>query len=260
MIACSRMYNVAPAVRAAWAEVFAHVGELSGVHLDIVAHPAPAPLEELWTRPDLGAAFMCGLPFATADPQPVPLAVPVPAPEHYGGKPVYFSRLVVRRDSRFETVEDTLGGRVAWTVENSYSGYVALFDHLRRFCTPDRPTLFRETVGPLVTPAAAIAAVIEGRADLAPVDAFVWDLLALHAPERIAGLRIVDSTVPAPFPPIVASPEILPEAARRLGAAFQSMDGEPAMRPVLDGLLLKGFAAVDPAAYEVTRQRAAGLT
>ena len=34
------------------------------------------------------------------------------------------------------------------------------------------------------------------------------------------------------------------------------MDSEPAMRPVLDGLLLKGFAAVDPAAYEVTRRRA----
>ncbi len=254
------MYNVAPAVRAAWDRVFAHVREVSGVPLEIVAHPAPAPLEELWTRPDLGAAFMCGLPFAIADPQPVPLAVPVPAPAHYGGEPVYFSRLVVRRDSRFETVEDTFGGRVAWTVENSYSGYVALFDHLRRFRTPDRPTLFREAVGPLVTPAAAIEAVIEERADLAPVDAFVWDLLALHAPERIAGLRIVDSTVPAPFPPIVASPGIAPETARRLRAAFASMDGEPAMRPVLDGLLLKGFAGVDAAVYDIARRRAAGLT
>ena len=250
------MYNVAPAARAAWDRVFAHVAEVSGVPLEIVAHPAPAPLEELWTRPDLGAAFMCGLPFATADPRPVPLAVPVPAPAHYGGGAVYFSRLAVRRDSEFETVEDAFGGRVAWTVEDSYSGYVALLHHLRRFRTPDRPTLFREAVGPLVTPAAAIEAVIEERADLAPVDAFVWDLLALHAPERIAGLRIVDRTVPAPFPPIVASPRIAPEMARRLGAAFRSMDGEPAMRPVLDDLLLKGFAAVDPAAYEVTRRRA----
>lgn len=256
MIACSRMYNVAPAVRAAWDRVFAHAAEVSGVPLEVVAHPAPAPLEELWTRPDLGAAFMCGLPFAIADPRPVPLAVPVPAPAHYGGEPVYFSRLAVRGDSRFETVEDTFGGRVAWTVENSYSGYVALLHHLRRYRAPDRPTLYREAVGPLVTPAAAIEAVIEGNADVAPVDAFVWDLLSLHAPERIAGLRIVDSTVPAPFPPIVASPGIAPEAARRLGAAFESMAEDSAMRPVLDGLLLKGFAAVDPAAYEVTRRRA----
>ena len=58
MIACSRMYNVAPAVRAAWDLVFAHAAEVSGVKLEIVAHPAPAPLEELWTRPDLGAAFL----------------------------------------------------------------------------------------------------------------------------------------------------------------------------------------------------------
>ena len=162
MIACSRMYNVAPAARAAWDRVFAHVAEVSGVPLEIVAHPAPSPLEELWTRPDLGAAFMCGLPFATADPRPVPLAVPIPTPAHYGGGAVYFSRLAVRRDSEFETVEDAFGGRVAWTVENSYSGYVALLHHLRRFRMPDRPTLFREAVGPLVTPTAAIEAVIEG--------------------------------------------------------------------------------------------------
>ena len=40
---------------------------------------------------------MCGWPFAAADPQPVPIAVPLPAPLHYGGKPVYFTCLVVRR-------------------------------------------------------------------------------------------------------------------------------------------------------------------
>ena len=256
MIACSRMYNAAPAVRAAWDAVFARVAEVSGVALDIVAHPAPALLDELWARDDMGAVLMCGLPFATARPRPVPVAVPVPAPAHYGGRAVYFTRLAVRADSAFETVEDTFGGRIAWTVENSYSGHVAPRHHLGRFRGPGRPGLYREAVGPLVTPAAAMASVIEGRADIAPVDAFVWDLLARHAPERIAALRVVGATDPAPFPPIVASPGIAPEAARRLAAAFAGMAAEPAMRPVLDRLLLEGFAAPDPAAYDLTRRRA----
>lgn len=260
MIACSRMYNVAPAVRAAWDLAFAHVSEASGVPLDIVAHAAPAPLDALWARDDLGAAFMCGLPFALADPRPVPLAVPVPAPAHYGGEPVYFSCLAVHRDSPFETVEDTFGGRVAWTAANSYSGHVALRHHLRRYRTPDRRRLFREAIGPLVTPAAAMASVIEGRADLAPVDCYVWDLLARHAPGRIAELRAVGRTAAAPFPPIVASPGIAADDARRLGAAFAGMASEPAMRAVLDSLLLEGFAEVDAASYDIARQRAACLT
>lgn len=260
MIACSRMYNVAPAVREAWDRAFEHVAAVSGVPLEIVAHAAPAPLDELWARDDLGAALMCGWPFATAEPRPVPIAVPLPAPPHYGGEPVYFSCLVVRRDSAFASVEDTFGGRVAWTVENSYSGFAALRHHLRRYRTPDRPDPFREWVGPLVTPSAAIDSVLEGRADLAPVDSFVWDLLDRHAPGRIAGLRVVGRTAAAPFPPIVASPGIEPEAARRLGESFAAMGREDSMRPVLDRLLLNGFAEVDAAAYDITRQRAGGPT
>ena len=260
MIACSRMYNVAPAVREAWDRVFGHVAEVSGVPLEIVAHAAPAPLDELWVRDDMGSVLMCGWPFATADPRPVPIAVPLPAPPRYGGEPVYFSCLAVRRDSEFASVEDTFGGRVAWTVENSYSGYAALRHHLLRYRTPDRPDPFREWVGPLVTPAAAIASVLEGRADLAPVDSFVWDLLARHAPERIAGLRVVGRTDAAPFPPIVASPGIAPDAADRLSDAFVSIGEEASIRPVLDSLLLEGFAAVDAAAYDITRGRADTLT
>lgn len=256
MIACSRMYNLTPAIREAWDRVFVHAAEVSGVPLDIVAHAAPAPLDDLWTRNDMGAVFMCGWPFATAEPRPVPICAPVPAAPHYGGEAVYFTCLAVRRDSGFATVEDTFGGRIAWTAENSHSGFNALRHHLLRFRTPERPILYRESVGPLVTPAAAIGSVMEGKADLAPVDSFVWDLLARHAPERIAGLRIVDRTAPAPFPPIVASPGIAADAAERLGAAFTVMAAEPGIRPVLDFLLLKGFAAVNSAAYDITRRRA----
>jgi len=254
------MYNVAPAVREAWDRVFERAAKVSGVPLEIVAHPAPALLDELWAREDMGSVFMCGWPFATADPQPEPIAVPLPSPPHYAGEPVYFTCLVVRRDSRFGSIEDTFGGRVAWTVENSYSGYGALRHHLLRFRTAERPVLYEEWVGPLVTPAAAIDSVVQGRADLAPVDSFVWDLLARHAPERIVDLRIVDRTAPAPFPPIVASAGIGSAAARRLREAFASMGEEPSMRPVLDFLLLEGFAEIDAAAYDITRRRAGSIT
>lgn len=260
MIACSRMYNVAPTVREAWDRAFEHAAGVSGVPLEIVAHAAPAPLDELWARDDMGAVLMCGWPFAAADPQPVPVAVPLPAPPHYGGEPVYFTSLVVRRESAFASIEDTFGGRVAWTVRNSYSGFAALRHHLLGYRTPDRPDPFREWIGPLVTPAAAIESVLKDRADLAPVDSFVWDLLERHAPERIAGLRVVDRTAAAPFPPLVASPGIARDAARRLREAFTGMADAPSMRPVLDLLLLNGFAAVDPAVYDITRRRADAIS
>ena len=95
LIACSRMYNAAPGVKAAWDRLFAFVGERSGIALEIIDHEAPAPLEALWRRPDLGCAFMCGWPFAMAERQPRIVCAPVPQPPRYGGKPVDVTDFVV---------------------------------------------------------------------------------------------------------------------------------------------------------------------
>ena len=42
----------------------------AGVPMPYVDHAAPAPLEELWSRGDLAAAFMCGLQMS-----PIPLLI-----------------------------------------------------------------------------------------------------------------------------------------------------------------------------------------
>ena len=62
LIANARMYAVDAATAAAWSALFARVSALSGVPLEVIAHAAPAPLEDLWRRDDLGLAFICGYP------------------------------------------------------------------------------------------------------------------------------------------------------------------------------------------------------
>jgi hypothetical protein len=58
LVANARMYAVTPAARDLWQRLFAWVAERSGIPLVYVDHAAPAPLETLWSRPDLGLAFM----------------------------------------------------------------------------------------------------------------------------------------------------------------------------------------------------------
>src|SRR6266516_5954309 len=98
LIANARMYAVTPAVKAAWQDLFAFVGRASGVPLVYLDHAAPAPLETLWARDDLGAAFMCGFPFACAVPRPLPVAAPVPSPPRYAGLPQYCTDFIARAD------------------------------------------------------------------------------------------------------------------------------------------------------------------
>lgn len=113
MIANARMYAVSPRVAAAWRTVLAWVIARAGVACDVVDHPPPQTLAALWARPDLGCAFMCGYPLAHASPHPVVLAAPVPRPPAYGGRPIYWTNLVVRADSPFMRLTDLFGRRIA---------------------------------------------------------------------------------------------------------------------------------------------------
>ena len=50
------MYALTPVLRDLWRDLFVWVAEVSGVPLDVVEHAAPAPLDDLWRRDDLGLA------------------------------------------------------------------------------------------------------------------------------------------------------------------------------------------------------------
>ena len=251
LAANARMYAVTPAVKVAWQELFAWIAQESGVPLTYLDHAAPAPLETLWERDDLGTAFMCGFPFASAARKPIILAAPIPSPPRYGGKPQYCTDFTVRADSAFVRLSDTFGGRIGWTVEHSQSGYRAVRNHLAL-----RDARYAEWVGPLVTPRRVIDALLAGEIEVGPLDSYVHDLLKRHKPETAAKLRVIESTAMTPIPLLVASPGVADDAVGRLRRALLSCHAAPELAATLDTLLLARFTAIDPADYDVLRDRA----
>ncbi len=252
-IACSRMYNVTPAAKAAWDALFAWVSGQSGVALRIIDHPAPAPLEALWARRDMGCVFMCGWPVSGATPQPQLIAAPVPSADRYQGKPIYFTDLIVRDGGGYHSIEDTFGSSIAWTAEASHSGFNAPRHHLLPYRTGTRRQLYQQSVGPVLTPAGALASVIEGRADIAPMDSYALDMIRRHEPQRVAGITVIDSTAPAPIPPLVASPGVPASICEELRGAFLAAGASPDITEVLATLGLAGFVRVEPDTYRVAQ-------
>src|SRR5258706_12766915 len=99
MIANARMYSIAPAAGVAWRALLEWVLGRAGLGWDIIDHPAPVPLAALWSRDDLGAALMCGLPYSLREPQPQLIVVPIPSPRRYAGRAQYMTDLAVRAES-----------------------------------------------------------------------------------------------------------------------------------------------------------------
>jgi ABC-type phosphate/phosphonate transport system substrate-binding protein len=255
MIANARMYSVSPAVDARWRSLLSAIMATAGASMELIEHAAPEPIENLWQRTDMGAVFMCGLPFSRAGTAaPMLVAAPVPAPAQYGGEARYWSELVVRADSEFHSMADTFGARIAFTVPESQSGYAAALSY---FAALDAPApLFSEIVAPTVTPLGALSAVIRGDAELAPIDSYAFELLRRYRPDLTSLVRTLAQTQPTPIPALVASVE--PTA--QLQTAFLEAHQNDAIKPLMADLSLQRFVRPAAASYAVLRQRYAAAT
>jgi ABC-type phosphate/phosphonate transport system substrate-binding protein len=254
------MYSVSTAAGAAWRELLTAIIAPTGMPVAVIDHPAPAPLEDLWARPDQAAVFMCGLPMSRAQPQPVLIAAPVPLPEEFHGAPQYWSDFVVRSDSAFHAVQDTFGQRIAFTVPGSQSGWAAALTYLMAVQEGAPGTLpaplFSEIIAPTLTPLGALAAVVDGAAEVAPVDSYALRLLRKFRPDLASAVRVVGQTVPTPIPPLVASATSASEKElAALQSAFLEAHQSASLKPLMDELLVLGFVRPHSSVYAVLRER-----
>jgi ABC-type phosphate/phosphonate transport system substrate-binding protein len=249
LVANARMYSATPAVKADWKALLAWVLARADLPWGLIDYDAPAPLSVLWARNDLGLAMMCGLPFAQRGERPTLVAAPIPSPARYGGKPVYFTDIVVRADAPFRTLEDTFGGVIGYTLADSMSGGVALRHHLAPYRKPQGPRLYRKAVGELINARGVISALADGRIDAGPLDSYYHDLLKVHDPVFAAQVRTIASTAALPIPPLVATADLPMETLTRVRAALLATASAPELAPLMQRLLLAGFAFPDPATY-----------
>jgi phosphonate transport system substrate-binding protein len=95
--------------------------------------------EQLATEADAG--FVCGLPYVqlarrTAPPIE-PLAAPLLQGQRYDGRPIYFSDVIVHRDSPCRTFADLRGCSWSYNERHSQSGYGIMRHHLVRLGETD---------------------------------------------------------------------------------------------------------------------------
>src|SRR5262245_52776583 len=102
---------LAPKLRPVCEFISRYVGDRLGCSTELIVGDSYARIG------DVDVAFLCGLPYVRLAAQPEPrlelLAAPVLRGARYGGRPVYFSDVIVRRESRFRSFADLRGARWA---------------------------------------------------------------------------------------------------------------------------------------------------
>jgi hypothetical protein len=109
--------------------------------------------------------------------------------------------------------------------------------------------LYREIITPQVTPLGAMSAVVDGAADVAPIDSYAFALLQKYRRDLTLQLRSVARTAPTPIPLLVASRP----GFEALTAVLLEGHRIATIAPMMSDLLLERFVRPDPATYDALR-------
>ena len=207
---------------------------------------------------EIDVAWICGLPYVRLADEPEPrfelVAAPVPVGERYGGKPVYFSDVVVRAESPFRTFGDLRGAAFAYNEPASHSGYEVMKYHLAAGAYGDR--FFGEVVES-GSHLASLELILRNEVDAACIDTMVLDIARHSRPELDERLRVVQTIGPSPVPPFIAALALEEEVRGRLREALIGLDATPRGRSILHRAGPARFAAVTDADYDEIRRMAA---
>ncbi len=248
---------LAPSMFPVYQFVVDHVGRYLGCPTELVVGESFAA----FAAGAADAGFICGLPYVDLvrqTPPPVALlAAPVLGGPRYGGRPVYFSDVIVRRDSAFRSFADLRGARWSYNDPDSHSGYsLTRYELVRRGET-------QGYFGAVVAAGwhqASIRWVAEGTVDASAIDSQVLAIALRDDPALAGHLRVIATFGPSTIQPVVASTR-LPEALRgQIRAALLALADDPAARAPLEAGFVARFVPIADATYADIRAMQAAAT
>jgi phosphate/phosphite/phosphonate ABC transporter binding protein len=228
---------------------------------DRIAHRLGRPVElvvgtsfDQFQRGEADLGVLCGLPYvwlADRRPAPVePLAAPVLAGERYGGHPVYYSDVIVRRGSPITCPEELRGCSWAYNEPASHSGHtVSLYSLVRMGA---RPGFFARVVE-AGWHQRAIRLVLDGAVDAAAVDSQVLAVELRDHQRLAADLRVIGAFGPSTIQPVVAASRLPDQLKDEVRELLVGLGHDPSARPALAHGFIERFASVDDAAYDDIR-------
>lgn len=188
---------------------------------------------------------------ARQQPSPVePVAAPVLQGARYRGQPVYFSDVIVHRDSPHHHFVDLRGASWAYNDPDSHSGYnISRFTLMQMGETQG----FFGRVVETGYHQRSIRLVADRQIDASAIDSQVLAVELRDHPELAAQLRVIDSLGPSTIQPVVVSSRLPQGLKASIRDVLLALGADSAARGQLAHGFVERFVAVGDAAYDDIR-------
>lgn len=241
---------LAPNIMPVYEAVTEEVGRRLGIETELFIETD----YEACARDENEVCFVCSLPYAEFERQGIAPAIPIAAPvlmgERYAGRPIYFSDVIVHRDSPFQSFLDLRGHSWAYNEPLSHSGYGITRYHpveigeTHGFFSEVIEAGFHET---------SMRLVAAQEVDASAIDSQVLAMAMRDHPSLARSRRIIDSFGPSTIQPVAVSKRVPVKLCAEIQQVLMTMHEDPATRELLALGMVERFAPVDASSYDDIR-------
>lgn len=199
--------------------------------------------------------FVCSLPYIEFMRQGISPAVPIAAPvlrgNRYGGKPIYYSDVIVHSASPYQSFGDLRGRSWAYNEPLSHSGYGITRYHMVKI---GQTNGFFAKVIEAGFHEESIRLVSEGGVDASAIDSQVLAVVTRNNPSLRKSLRVIEALGPSTIQPIAVSKRLPMELRQQILEIILSLHKDTKVRRRLAVGLVERFAPVGPSSYDDIRK------
>jgi phosphonate transport system substrate-binding protein len=226
-------------------DLFDYLSKKLGKKVKLVQRSNYAEMNELLRLGRVDLAFVCSRAYIAGAMQfGLKLLV---VPVVYDEGPVYYSYIIVNKDSNINSFVELRGKSFAFADPLSNSG--ELYPRYLLAKMNETPDTFFSHYFYTYSHDKSIEAVASGIVDGAAVDSLIWDYKNMTEPWVTSRTRIIKVSPPFGIPPVVASPYSDKELVEEIRNILLSMHEDEDGRKILRKLHIKRFILPENASY-----------
>lgn len=226
-----------------------HLEEKLGRKIDLVDREGYEEINDLVRTGEVDIAFVCGGPYV--DGHAAFGMELMAAPVAYGDT-VYYSYIIVPRNSPARDLKDLRGKSFAFTDPLSNSGKLVPTYMLARM--GEKPEIFFKKTIYTRTHDRSIRAVADGLVDGAAVDSLIWEYANRTNPADTSRTRIIRKSPPYGIPPVVASPHLSQAMKQRVRQVILDAHRDQKGQEILRSMMIDRFVPIEDKAYDTIRE------
>ncbi len=225
-----------------------YIGKKMNRSVEFIAQTSYREANDLLRGNKVTAAFVCGKPYVDGHDH---FGLEILAAPRVKGATVYYSHLIVHKDSPYQTLKDLRGKVFAFADPQSNSGWLVPTWQLAKMGETADSFFGRYfyTYGH----DKSIKSVAQKVADAAAVDSLIYEHQLTQNSKYATQTRIIDTSQPFGIPPVVVPKALDPAVKSRLRRILLNIHQDPEGKTIITAMGIDRFLMIDDSAYDGIR-------